>query len=79
MWQLYSPDKFLLPVCLAQRWDGLKGQVLGLGLEGQVLKNCPVIGLRTALFFEPLKFCGKTPETSRKICAEFFLFFLKWR
>ena len=51
MWQLYSPDKFLLPVCLAQRWDGLKGQVLGLGLEGQVLKNCPVIGLRTALFF----------------------------
>ena len=29
---------------------------------------------RTALFFEPLKFCWKTPETSRKICKYLFCF-----
>ena len=29
-----------------------------LGLEGQVLENWPVLGSRTALFFELLKFCG---------------------
>ena len=29
-----------------------------LGLEGQVLENWPVLGSRTALFFESLKFCG---------------------
>ena len=34
---------------------GLVGQVFGLGSKPQVLKNCPV---RTALFFEMLKFCG---------------------
>ena len=32
-------------------------EVLGLGLEGQVLVNWPVLGSRTALFFELLKFC----------------------
>ena len=26
-------------------------------LEGQVLENFPVLGSRTALFLEPLKFC----------------------
>ena len=29
-----------------------------LGLEGQVLENWPVLGSRTAVFFELLKFCG---------------------
>ena len=29
-----------------------------LGLEGQNLENWPVLGSRTALFFELLKFCG---------------------
>ena len=40
-------------------------EVLGLGLEGQVLgleasspQNWPVLGSRTALFFELLKVCG---------------------
>ena len=33
-------------------------EVLGLGLEGQFLENWPVLGSRTALFFELLKFCG---------------------
>ena len=40
----------------------------------QVLKNCPVLGSRTTLFFEPLKFCWKTPETSRNICEDLFCF-----
>ena len=46
-----------------------KPQVLSLGLE-----NCPVLGSRTALFFELLKFRWKTPETSRKICEHLFCF-----
>ena len=33
-------------------------EVLGLGLEGQVLENCQVLGSRTAQFFELLKVCG---------------------
>ena len=45
----------------------LKSLVLALASKSQVLENCPVFGSRTALFFEPLKFCWKTPETSRKI------------
>ena len=40
----------------------------------QVLKNCPVLGSRTALFFVPLKSCWKTLETLRKICKDLFLF-----
>ena len=56
-------------------------EVLGLGLKSlalaskpQVLENCPVLGSRTALFFESLKFCWKTPETSRKIFEYLFCF-----
>ena len=55
-----------------------------LASKPQVLENCPVLGSRTALFFEPLKFCWKAPETSQKICEDLFLFsssgkvFLKW-
>ena len=40
----------------------------------QVLENCLVVGSRRALFFEQLKFCWKTPETSRKICEHLFCF-----
>ena len=29
-----------------------------LGLKGQVLENWPVLGSKTALFFELLIFCG---------------------
>ena len=32
-----------------------------LASKPQILKNCPVLGSRTALFFELLKFCG-VPE-----------------
>ena len=38
----------------------------------QSLKSSKIA--RTALFLEPLKFCWKTPETSRKICEDLFLF-----
>ena len=41
-------------------------EVLGLGLEGQVLENWPVLGSRTALFFELLKFCGALEKYFRK-------------
>ena len=43
-------------------------------LKPQVLENCPVLGSRTALFFERLKFRWKTSETSRKICGHLFCF-----
>ena len=37
---------------------GLEGQVLGLeASRPQVLENWPVLGSRTAVFFELLKFC----------------------
>ena len=66
---------------------GLEGQVLGLGLEAsrpQVLENWPVLGSRTALFFELLKFCealekffGKRlfVEIARTIFVKTFFFF----
>ena len=45
-----------------------------LGSKPQVLENCTVLGSRTALLFEALKFCWKTPETSRKTCEHLFCF-----
>ena len=47
---------------------------LALASKPQVLENCPVLGSRTALIFEQLKFCWKTPEISRKICEHLFCF-----
>ena len=49
---------------------------LALASKPQVLENCPVLGSRTALFFGQLKFCWKTPATSRKICEFLFCFCL---
>ena len=52
----------------------------------QVLKNCPVLGSRTALFFELLKFCWSpeknvwTPfflEFAWKVCLKNFFFWEK--
>ena len=45
-----------------------------LASKSQVLVNCLFLGSRTALFFELLKFCWKTPETSRKYCKYLFCF-----
>ena len=47
---------------------------LALASNPQVLENCPVLGSRTALFFEQLKFCWKTPETLQKIFEHLFCF-----
>ena len=52
---------------------------LALASKLQVLKNCPVLGSRTALLFVPLKSCWKIPEISRKICEDLFFVFLNWR
>ena len=43
-----------------QRWSP-RGHILkslALALRPQVLENWPVLGSRTAVFFELLKFCG---------------------
>ena len=47
---------------------------LALASKPQVLENCIVLGSRTALFLEQLKFRWNTPETSRKICEHLFCF-----
>ena len=46
-----------------------KPQVLGLGLGLEALgpRKLPCPRLEDSTIFEPLKFCRKTPETSRKI------------
>ena len=70
--------------CIYQRWSSrgrpwprghiLKSLALVLASKPQVHGNYLVLGSRTALFFEQLKFCWKKPETSRKICEYFFVF-----
>ena len=53
-----------------------KPQVLGLGLGLEALgpRKLPCPRLEDSPFFEPLKFCRKTPETLRKICKYLFYF-----
>ena len=51
-----------------------KVKSLALASKPQVLENCPVLGSKTALLFEQLKFFWKTPETSRKIYEHLFCF-----
>ena len=49
-----------------QRWSP-RGQILkSLALRPQVLENWPVLGSRTAVFFELLKFCGALEKFFRK-------------
>ena len=52
----------------------VKSLALALASKPQVLENWPVLGSRTALFFEQLKFRWKTPETSQKFCEHLFCF-----
>ena len=52
---------------------GLEVQVLSLFLEASSLRKLLCPRPRTALFCETSKFCGKMPETLRKICRDFFL------
>ena len=50
---------------------------LALASKPQVLENCPVRGLRTALFFEQLNFVGKRQKSRGKFANTFFVF-LTW-
>ena len=49
-----------------------KVKSLALASRPQVLENRPVLGSRTALFFEWLKFCG---DRLKNFCEDFFSFF----
>ena len=51
-----------------------KPQVLGLGLEALGPRKLLCPRLEDSTMFEPLKFCRKTIETSRKICKYLFYF-----
>ena len=53
---------------------GLEGQVLGLGLETLSPQKLPCPRLEDSTIFEQLKPCWKTPETSRKIYEHLFCF-----
>ena len=60
-----------------RRWprERRQGHILkSLASKRPILKNCFVLGSRTALFFVPLKSCWKTPKISRKICYELLWF-----
>ena len=65
--------------CVKQRWSPRgcpRGHILKflvLASKPQVFKNCPVLVSRTALFFEPLKFCCKCQKPRTKF-AKTFLF-----
>ena len=64
----------------------LKVKSLALASRPQVLENWPVLGSRTAVFFELLKFCGALEKffkkhffvkITRKIFVKTFFFFLE--
>ena len=62
---------------------------LALASRPQVLENCPVLGWRTSLFFEPLKFCRLpekkswktffTGERLKKIFDDLFFLEIVWK
>ena len=71
-------------IAVCQRWSPRKHILKSLASRPQVLENWPVLGSRTALFFELLKFCealekyfGKRVfvEIARKIFVKTFFFF----
>ena len=75
---IFYTVEILLENARNQRWSPrgrpwprghiLKSLALALALASrpQVLENWPVLGSRTALFFELLKFCGALEKFSRK-------------
>ena len=70
--------KFLRTSLASRTYSGhilksLASKVKFVASKLQFLENCSVLGSRTALFFEPMKFRWKTPESSRKICLDFFV------
>ena len=88
-WRAIAPLLRPLWICYCQRWSprgcpwprghilkflASKVKFLALASKLQVFENCPDLGSRTALFFETLKFCWKTPETLRKIREDLYCF-----
>ena len=86
-WGAIAPLLRPLWLCYCQKWSPrgcpwprghilkfLASKVKFLASKLQVFENCPDLGSRTALFFETLKFCWKTPETSRKIREDLYCF-----
>ena len=73
-----------------QRWSprGHFLKSLALASRPQVLENWPVLGSRTALFFEWLKFCGALEkffgktffrgDRLKNFCEDLFFYFI-WR
>ena len=63
-----ATSKVAPPHSRYQRWSP-RGHILkslALASRPQVLENWPVLGSRTALFFELLKFCGALEKFFRK-------------
>ena len=71
---VYISCCYLLPEVESSR---TQFEVLGLEASSARKLRCP--RLEDSNIFEPLQFCWKTPETSRKICEDLFLVFLNWR
>ena len=53
---------------------GLKGPIVGLGLEASSSRKLPCPRLEDSAIFEQLKFRWKMPKTSRKICEHLSCF-----
>ena len=75
---------FFRQACYDQRWSprghilksfASKVKSLALAARPQVLENWPVLGSRTALFFELLKFCG----TLEKFFGKRFFVEIAWK
>ena len=49
---------------IQQSWRPRGHILMSLALKSPVLENCPILGLRTAVFFELLKVC-----TLLKVCC----------
>ena len=67
---------------LHQRWSPLRRpwprrhilKIFALASKLQVFENCPILGSKKALFFEPLKFAGKRQNPRGKFSKTFLCF-----
>ena len=83
-YQRWSPRGHILKSLALALASKVKSLALALASRPQVLENWPVLGSRTALLFELLKFCGALEkffgkrifvEIARKIFVKTFFFF----
>ena len=73
-WPRGRPQGHILKSLALALASKVKSLALALASKPQVLENRPVLGSRTALLLEQLKFRWKTPETSQKICEPLLCF-----